>query len=135
MKKIEVVAAIIIEADEILSVQRPSSKLEYISEKFEFPGGKIEEDETNESALNRELREELNIDADIGKHVITVEHEYPDFQLTMHAYSVRVNSREITLNEHISQLWLNKESIYSVDWAAADIPIADKLNSIEWRTL
>ena len=135
MKKIEVVAAIIKHKDEILSVQRPHHKLDYISEKFEFPGGKIEVGETREQALNRELKEELEINADIGKHVITVEHGYPEFELTMHAYIVNVDSKDITLTEHISQLWLIKEDIYSVDWAAADIPIVDKLNSIEWQTL
>ncbi|WP_070138163.1 (deoxy)nucleoside triphosphate pyrophosphohydrolase [Crocinitomix algicola] len=135
MKKIEVVAAIIKLKDEILSVQRPPHKLDYISEKFEFPGGKIEAGETKEQSLRRELKEELKLNADIGKHLITVEHSYPDFELTMHAYIVNVNSKDISLTEHISQLWLIKEEIYSVDWAAADIPIVDKLNSIEWKTL
>lgn len=135
MKKIEVVAAIIIHKAEILSVQRPQHKLDYISQKFEFPGGKIEVGETREQALNRELKEELDINAAIGKHIITVDHKYPDFELLMHAYIVKVDSKDITLTEHISQLWLNKENIYSVDWAAADIPIVDKLNSSEWQTL
>jgi len=135
MKKIEVVAAIIICNAEILSVQRPQHKLEYISQKFEFPGGKIEVGETKQQALNRELKEELKIDADIGNHVITVNHKYPDFELIMHAYLVKVDSKDITLTEHISEIWLNKENINSVEWAAADIPIVEKLISIEWQTL
>lgn len=135
MKKVEVVAAIIKYKDEILSVQRPNHKLDYISEKFEFPGGKIEVGETREQALKRELKEELEINADIGKHVMTVQYDYPDFELTMHAYIVNVDSKDVTLTEHISQLWLIKEDIYTLDWAAADIPIVDKLNSIEWQTL
>jgi len=135
MKKIEVVAAVIINRNQILSVQRPHHKLDYISEKFEFPGGKIEDGETKVMALNRELKEELNIDAEIGKHIITIEHQYPDFVLTMHAYSVKVNSKKLTLNEHIAQSWLYKRDIYTVDWAAADIPIVEKLNSTEWQTL
>lgn len=135
MKKIEVVAAIIKHKDKILSVQRPHHKLDYISEKFEFPGGKIEVGETREQALNRELKEELEINTEIGSHLITVEHRYPDFELTMHAYMVNVDSQEITLTEHITQLWLIKEDMYSVDWAAADIPVVDKLNAIEWQTL
>ena len=77
----------------------------------------------------------MDINAAIGKHIITVDHKYPDFELLMHAYIVKVDSKDITLTEHISQLWLNKENIYSVDWAAADIPIVDKLNSSEWQTL
>ena len=53
----------------------------------------------------------------------------------MHTYIVKVDSREINLNEHIAQQWLSKEDLYAVDWAAADIPIVDKLNSMEWKTL
>lgn len=135
MKKIEVVAAVIMHENQILSVQRPEHKLDYISRKFEFPGGKIEDDETKEEALIRELKEELNLKVNIGKHIITVVHQYPDFELTMHVYSVKVTSKTITLNEHIAQLWLDKKDLYSVDWAAADVPIVDELNSIEWKTL
>lgn len=71
MKKIEVVAAVIMHENQILSVQRPEHKLDYISRKFEFPGGKIEDDETKEEALIRELKEELNLKVNIGKHIIT----------------------------------------------------------------
>ena len=66
MKKVEVVAAIIYFNDEILCVQRPKNKLTYISEKFEFPGGKIENGETQKEALQRELSEELNISGILG---------------------------------------------------------------------
>jgi len=135
MKKVEVVAAIILNNNDILSVQRPKHKLNYISEKFEFPGGKIENGESKEQALKRELNEELELNANIGRHLITVNHQYPDFELIMHTYIVEAKSREITLNEHIDQLWLSKEDIDTVDWVAADIPIVDMLKSIEWQTL
>lgn len=135
MKKVEVVAAVIQNNNQILSVQRPKHKYDYISEKFEFPGGKIEEDETKQEALQRELNEELAISAKVGSHLITVKHQYPDFELTMHAYWVQVKSRKITLNEHIEEQWLNKDELHIVDWAAADVPIVDKLKSIEWLTL
>jgi len=135
MKKVEVVAAIIINNYQILSVQRPEHKLEYISKKYEFPGGKIEEKETKKEALQRELNEEIAIIAKVGEHFITVNHKYPDFELTMHTYWVPLLSRDITLHEHIAQVWLNKDQLYNVDWAAADIPIVNKLKSIEWPTL
>lgn len=135
MKKIEVVAAVVMHENKILSVQRPHHKLDYISEKFEFPGGKIEQGETKEEALSRELKEELKLIVNIGNHIITIEHQYPDFILTMHTYFVKISSRTLTLNEHISQIWLDKQNIDSVDWAAADIPIVDKLKSIEWENL
>lgn len=127
MKKIEVVAAIIYFENKILCVQRPKNKLSYISEKFEFPGGKIEQGETKEEALNRELLEELNIVAAIKTFFTTVVHEYPDFELTMHSYICEVKTKELTLNEHIAQEWLNLDELNKLDWAAADIPIVDKL--------
>ena len=127
MKKIEVVAGVIFYKDSILCVQRPPNKLHYISEKYEFPGGKIEEGESQKEALHHELLEELNLPTEIQSHFLTVVHEYPDFELTMHSYICKVDSKELTLNEHIDQKWLNVENISSLDWAAADIPIVDKL--------
>lgn len=127
MKKIEVVAAIIFYKDEILCVQRPKNKLVYISEKFEFPGGKIEQGETQEEALKRELIEELNVVTDIKSFFTTVVHEYPDFELTMHSYICEVKTKELTLNEHIAQEWLSLNELNKLDWAAADIPIVNKL--------
>ena len=126
-KKIEVVAAIIYFKDKILCVQRPVSKLSYISEKFEFPGGKIENGESKIDALKREIFEELNITLNIESFFMTVLHEYPDFELTMHSYICEVDTNEIVLNEHISLKWLNKKDLKKLDWAAADIPIVDKL--------
>jgi 8-oxo-dGTP diphosphatase len=127
MKKIEVVAGVIFWKDRVLCVQRPKNKLYYISEKFEFPGGKIEEGETKEEALHRELLEELNLSAKIKSFFLTVVHEYPDFELTMHSYICDANSKELTLNEHLDQKWLKINELTTLDWAAADIPIVDKL--------
>jgi 8-oxo-dGTP diphosphatase len=127
MKKIEVVAGIIIHYDEILCVQRPSSKLPYISEKFEFPGGKIEPNESQIDALHRELKEELDISVDIKSFFLTVEHQYPDFELIMHSYICEVDSKTIHLKEHIDQKWLKTDELEQLDWAAADIPIVNKL--------
>ena len=127
MKKIEVVAAIIYFEDKILCVQRPKNKLLYISEKFEFPGGKIENGETQKEALNRELFEELNISPEIKSFFNTVIHQYPDFELTMHSYICEVKTKELNLNEHITQEWLSINEINKLDWAAADIPIVNKL--------
>jgi 8-oxo-dGTP diphosphatase len=127
MKKVTVVAAIIKFDDKILCVQRAKNKLSYISEKYEFPGGKIEAGETNEAALRRELSEELNIVADIQSLFITVVHNYPDFELTMHSYICKVDMEEITLNEHIDSKWLTVDQLHSLDWAAADIPVVNKI--------
>ena len=129
MKKIEVVAAIVLYDDLILCVQRPESSLEYISKKFEFPGGKIEPGETKEEALHRELLEELNLSTNIKSFFLTVVHPYPDFELTMHSFICEVDSGELILHEHIDKKWLKINELNSLDWAEADIPIVEKLIS------
>lgn len=127
MKSVEVVAGIIFFQNQILCVQRPKNKLHYISEKFEFPGGKIEEGETKKEALQRELFEELSISTNIKSLYLTVVHKYPDFELTMHSFICEVETKKLSLNEHINQEWLTLKDLKRVDWAAADIPIVDKL--------
>lgn len=127
MKKVEVVAAILTHGDEILCAQRAESKLKYISKKFEFPGGKIEAGETKKEALKRELSEELSINPNINELYLTVVHQYPDFELTMHSFLCEINTKEISLNEHISSEWLKRDKLLSLDWAAADVPIVNKL--------
>ena len=127
MKKIDVVAAIIQCGEEILCVQRGLAKLEYISKKYEFPGGKIEAGETKESAIIREIKEELQLDIIEPKYFNTVNHQYPDFFITMHSFICLVNNKDIVLTEHIDQQWLKVEELSSLDWAAADIPIVHKL--------
>lgn len=127
MKKIEVVAAIIYYRNEVLCVQRPENKYSYISKKFEFPGGKIEAGESKQEALKREIMEELGISPSIGELFMTVVHTYPDFELTMHSYICKVDNKEVVLREHISLKWLTREILNQLDWAAADIPIVNKL--------
>lgn len=129
MKKVNVVAAVIEHNGEILCVQRGSNKLEYISEKFEFPGGKIEKGETLEMTIIREIQEELNMKIVPIEQLPTVEHTYPDFYLTMYVFRCSCESRMLELTEHISFSWLTKEELPSLDWAAADIPIVENILS------
>ena len=86
MKHIEVVAAIIILDNKILCVQRNKNKFDYISYKFEFPGGKVEKGESNEDALIREIKEELIMDITIRNHFLTVDHLGVDFPLVYHFF-------------------------------------------------
>lgn len=130
MKKIEVVAAIITHNDDILCVQRGPAKYHYIANKFEFPGGKIESGETPNQAIIREIKEELHIALSDVTYFATVEHQYPDFHITMHAYICPVMTKDLTLTEHISQQWLRPHQLNQLDWAAADIPFVEKLQSV-----
>lgn len=127
MKHIEVVAAIIFNNNKILCVKRSIGKHDYISLKFEFPGGKIEQNETNEEALKREIKEELHMEIEVGEKFLTVQHDYPDFRLTMHSYICTCKAPDLRLEVHLDYKWLPAEELGSLDWAAADIPIAEKL--------
>ncbi|MBK7762897.1 MAG: (deoxy)nucleoside triphosphate pyrophosphohydrolase [Bacteroidetes bacterium] len=127
MKKVEVVAAIIIHQEKILCVQRNESTLSYISKKYEFPGGKIEVGETKEQTIIREIKEELEMDIKISHELMTVVHQYPDFELTMHSFICSCINNEVTLTEHLDFRWLDKSQLLNLDWAAADIPIVHKL--------
>ena len=126
-KLIPVVAAVIRNNGKILCVQRPDSKYEYISKKFEFPGGKIEPNETDEAALKREIFEELTLKISVSDKFLVVEHSYPDFNIKLSSYLCDSSDRSISLNEHISHKWLEKSELKFIDWAAADVPIVDKL--------
>ena len=127
MKKIKVVAAGIFWNDLILCVQRPKNNLLYISEKFEFPGGKMEPKETKVETVVREIKEELAMDIIVKEEFLTVTHQYPDFLLTMHSFICTCNNTNLTLNEHIDYKWLEVNELDQLDWAAADIPIVNKL--------
>lgn len=130
MKKVEVVAAIVVFENKILCVQRGENKLDYISKKYEFPGGKMEVGETKEETIKREILEELNMKIEVQEEFITVTHQYPDFILTMHSFICKCDSPTLTLTEHIDFKWLNKDELSNLDWAAADIPIVNELIKI-----
>lgn len=126
-KNIHVVAAIIESDDKILCVQRGENKLPYISKKYEFPGGKIEEGESPEETIVREIKEELHMDIVPVKQSLTVHHEYPDFILHMDSFICSCVSTELTLTEHIDYRWLSINELPYLDWAAADVPIVEEL--------
>ncbi|MBN2693854.1 (deoxy)nucleoside triphosphate pyrophosphohydrolase [bacterium] len=132
MKIIEVVAAVIIKNGKILCTQRGYNRVDYVSFKYEFPGGKIEIGETQEEALKREIQEELKIDIEILKKYITVEHSYPDFKIIMHSFICKTYSAEPELTEHINSVWLEKNYLTTLDWAPADLPIVLKLVTEEF---
>jgi 8-oxo-dGTP diphosphatase len=127
MKTIEVVAAVIQHQNKILAVQRGPAKYAYICEKWEFPGGKMEADETEEQTIIREIREELDMKIAVKAKLLTVEHSYPDFHLTMHAYLCETKQSEPTLTEHIDFKWLSLAELEVLDWAGADVPIVELL--------
>lgn len=129
MKQIKVVAGIIKFDNKILCMQRDKSKYDYISYKWEFPGGKIEDGETYENALIRELQEEMELEVEIKNHYCDVTHQYPDFEITMHVFMCESKSSDFKLNVHKDFRWLWKEDLNMLNWAAADWPIVNKLQN------
>ncbi|KAB1511585.1 (deoxy)nucleoside triphosphate pyrophosphohydrolase [Photobacterium damselae] len=127
-KQIEVVAAVLMNGGQFLAVQRGESKLSYVSKKWEFPGGKVEAGETLVAAITRELEEELRIIIAEPQFLLTVEHSYPDFDIIMHCFVVDVPTRELELTEHLDSRWLNKDQLWDLDWAAADVPAVEMLS-------
>ena len=127
MKQIEVVAAIIQRDGAYFATQRGYGEFEGM---WEFPGGKIEEGETAEFALKREIQEELGINIAIENLLCTTEYDYPSFHLTMHCYLCSIASGEIELREHKSARWLRPEELGSVEWLPADKDVISRLNNL-----
>ena len=124
MKTIEVVAAVIHKDAAYFATQRGYGEFECM---WEFPGGKIELGENRESALKREIQEELGIDITIDKFLCTTDYDYPSFHLTMHCYLCSIEAGEIVLREHKSARWLTVELLDSVEWLSADLEVVEKL--------
>ena len=124
MKTIEVVAAIIQKDGKYFATQRGYGEFEGL---WEFPGGKIEPGESHETALKREIEEELGIDISIENFLCTTNYNYPSFHLIMHCYLCNIISGEIELKEHKDACWLNPEALNNVEWLPADKDIIEKL--------
>ena len=124
MKTVRVVAAVIRKDNKIFATQRGYGEFK---DGWEFPGGKIEEGETPEQALAREIREELDTEIQVGKLIDTIEYDYPKFHLSMDCFWCEIMQGGLELKEHEAARWLSKEELYSVDWLPADVGVVEKI--------
>ena len=124
---IKVVAAIIIDDNKVFATQRGYGGFK---SGWEFPGGKVEANETPEDALKREIMEELNVSIDIKEFLHTVEYDYPKFHLSMDCFISSIVSGELVLKEHEGAKWLTKDALYSVDWLPADIELIPLIEKV-----
>lgn len=127
MKVIRVVAAIITHDGKIFATQRGYGEFR---DGWEFPGGKIEQGETPEEALIREIREELDSEIEVGELFDTVEYDYPQFHLSMDCFLCKLQKGKLVLKEHEAAKWLSREQLDSVEWLPADKCLIDKLRGI-----
>ena len=131
MKTVKVVAAVIKAVnkngeDIIFATQRGYGEFK---DGWEFPGGKIEEGETPQEALKREIMEELDTEITVVELIDTIEYDYPTFHLSMDCFWAEIVSGDLVLKEHEAAKWLTKEELDSVDWLPADITMIDKIKA------
>lgn len=128
MKTVKVVAAIICddmkEKNKIFATARGYGDLKG---GWEFPGGKVESEETPQQALIREIIEELDTEIKVGELIDTVEYDYPTFHLSMDCFWAEVKAGHLELKEAEAAKWLTKDQLDSIDWLPADILLIDQI--------
>lgn len=129
MKTIKVVAAVIKAVnkngeDIIFATQRGYGEFK---DGWEFPGGKIEEGETPQEALKREIMEELDTEISVGELIDTIEYDYPTFHLSMDCFWCEVIKGNLVLKEAEDAKWLKKNELDKVDWLPADVELIGKI--------
>ena len=131
MKTVRVVAAIIRAVNETGEPIVFATQRGYGDSKggWEFPGGKIEEGETPQAALVREIREELETEIIVGELVNTIEYDYPTFHLSMDCFWAEIVSGDLVLTEHEAAKWLTRDELDSVEWLPADITLIEKVRT------
>ena len=128
-KHIQVAAALLFDNGKIFATKRGASPYPYVAHKYEFPGGKIEAGESGEDTVKRELKEELNMDVQVGGLYAKHTFEYPDFIITLSLYECEMRSSFI-LNEHESYAWFAPKDLDEKEWAPADADILASLKRV-----
>lgn len=124
MKTINVVAAVIMKEGKVFATQRGYGEFK---DGWEFPGGKVEAGESPEEALRREIREELEVEVNVGDLIDTIEYDYPTFHLSMKCYACTIAGGSPHLLEHEAARWLSADQLDSVAWLPADITLIPKI--------
>lgn len=124
MKTINVVAAVIMKEGKVFATQRGYGEFK---DGWEFPGGKVEAGESPEEALRREIREELEVEVNVGDLIDTIEYDYPAFHLSMKCYACTIASGSPHPLEHEAARWLSADQLDSVAWLPADITLIPKI--------
>ena len=127
-KIIEVVGAAIIKEDKVLVMQRSNQMT--LPGMWEFPGGKVEANETEQEALIREIKEELSVTINILDYINEASYDYDFGTVQLKVYTAEIISGQITLEEHSAGKWVTGDELKNIDWAPVDIPAAKALVKI-----
>ena len=122
---LKVAAAIIIKNNLILIAQRKTT--DYLANKWEFPGGKIENSETSKECLKRELEEEFDIDIEVSDYYGKSIYRYPKFEICLSVYKAFWITGNIKLKDHKDYKWIKIEEVDNYDFDDADIYFVNKL--------
>lgn len=126
-RRFNVVGAVIVNNERVLAAKRgPGVSLPYM---WEFPGGKIEDGESPQEALAREIGEELLVDVRVGEEIVSTTHDYEFGVVTLTTYYCELRSGTPRLTEHAALRWLTADELSSVEWAPADIPAVERVRS------
>jgi 8-oxo-dGTP diphosphatase len=128
-KIINVTCAIILKDKKILVAQR-NEKMK-LPLKWEFPGGKLELNESEIDCIKREIKEEININIEILQKLSNNIHDYGTFKINLIPFLVQYISGEIKLAEHKDYRLLEKSQLSNLDWAEADLPIVEEFLKLE----
>ena len=128
-KHIKVAAALLFKDGKIFATKRGDSPYAYVAHKYEFPGGKIEENESGEMAVARELKEELDLTVKVGGLYASHTFEYPDFIITLFVYECEMLS-SFSLKEHECYAWIAPKDLKEEEWAPADADILGSLKRV-----
>jgi 8-oxo-dGTP diphosphatase len=125
LKRHHHVACAILEQDgNVLAAQRSAAMT--LPLKWEFPGGKIEIDESPQECLIREMKEELGITVFIDAALSPTTYNYPDFTVTLYPFTCRQAGGVMTMYEHHALKWIEPQRMPELDWAAADLPVVSE---------
>jgi 8-oxo-dGTP diphosphatase len=126
---INVTCAVIIIDNKIVVTQRSENMK--LPLKWEFPGGKLEENESEIDCIKREIKEELNIEIEILRRLSTSDYDYGTFKIKLIPYLANYISGDIQLSEHHDYRLMDKSELLNLDWAEADIPIVEEFLKLE----
>ena len=120
---INVVAALIYKDGKVLIAKRSTGD-ENVFGKWEFPGGKVEIGESDEFAIEREIKEEFELDIKAQKFLVNNICEYPNKTVNLKLYKCEYINGEFKLHDHSEYKWIEVQKLLDYDLAEADIPLA-----------